>query len=431
VQLAQTASVAIENTLYADAREANRLKDEFLATLSHELRTPLNAMLGWTRLLRMEQLTPQESSHGLEVIERNVRAQAKLIEDLLDVSRITAGKLRLHARHTELEPILQAAVESARPNAQARGVSLSLQVEPAAAGGLITCDPDRLQQVFWNLLSNALKFTLAGGKISVVCTQREGYYRISFTDTGRGISPDFLPYVFDRFRQGDASTIRSHGGLGIGLTIVRHIVELHGGSVHAESAGEGRGATFMVALPVAAPIEGLPAVAAPEPEKQTPAPAETPAVVPAQAPTHRVNLGGLRVLVVDDEPDARELIAEVLRRHGARVRSAGDVDSALAALDEETFDLLLSDIAMPHRDGYDLLQTLRTRPGDRGGRLPAIALTAYARDEDRLRAQRAGFQLHLSKPVDPVELIGSVQRLTLDSERPDGNGSAMALTAKA
>src|SRR4051812_3972914 len=328
VQLAQMASIAIENTLYAEEREANRIKDEFLSTLSHELRTPLNAILGWTQLLRMGKPSEAELTRGLDVIERNVRSQTKLIEDLLDVSRITTGKLRLSVRPISLAPVIEAAADAVRPAAAAKGIHLDLDL--SAPADQISGDPDRLQQVVWNLLSNAVKFTPTGGRIGVVLDRVEGQAQIRVTDSGLGIDPKFLPYVFDRFRQADSSSTRSHGGLGIGLTIVRHIVELHGGTVHAESRGEGAGATFVVNLPVsairvdaaAAPGRGPAGAGAPDAAMTATyaaAPGENGGSNGDDAP-HRPEggagasrLGGRRVLVVDDEQDARDLISEILK----------------------------------------------------------------------------------------------------------------------
>jgi signal transduction histidine kinase len=400
IQLAQMASIAIENSLYAEERESNRLKDEFLATLSHELRTPLNAILGWTQMLRSGPAAEADVSHGLEVIERNVKAQSRLIEDLLDVSRITTGKLRLNVRAMELAPVVEGAIESARPTAEAKRITLESDF-PADAGG-ITGDPDRLQQVVWNLLSNAIKFTPAGGKVRVEVERAAGRIKIRVTDTGKGIHPGFLPYVFDRFRQADSSTTRSHGGLGLGLAIVRHLVELHGGTVHADSDGEGRGSTFTVDLPEhattplvapsARPINGHP-----------PAP---------HAPEIAFDLTDLKILAVDDEPDARELIRHVLTRTRANVSVAGSVREAIEAFERHPPDVLVSDIGMPDEDGYCLIREVRERSAERGGKIPAIALTAYVRDDDRARMLAAGFTAHVPKPVEPAELIRVISHIS-------------------
>ncbi|HYO10132.1 MAG TPA: response regulator [Tepidisphaeraceae bacterium] len=402
VQLAQMASISIENTLYAEERETNRIKDEFLSTLSHELRTPLNAILGWTQLLRMGDLDP-ETGHAIEVIERNARAQAKLVEDLLDVSRVTNGKLRLTTRAVDLRRVTQSAIEAVRPTAEARQVALHLACEHDTYP--MTGDGDRLQQVAWNLLSNAVKFTPAGGRVDVRLERVGGALRLVVADTGQGIPANFLPYVFDRFRQADATSTRSHGGLGIGLTIVRRIVELHGGSVRAESGGEGRGATFTVTLPGANVLSGE------VPPPQVPAARED-----AAHEADRFDLAGTHVLVVDDEADAREVIAEILRRSNATVTAAGSVADALAIITQVKPDLVLSDIAMPDRDGYDLIRSLREMPASVGGEIPAVALTAYAREEDRIRCVSAGFHAHLSKPVAPAELVATVAHLCPRSE---------------
>jgi signal transduction histidine kinase/response regulator RpfG family c-di-GMP phosphodiesterase len=407
VQLAQMASIAIENTIYAEERETNRIKDEFLSTLSHELRTPLNAILGWTQLLRMEDLN-EEASHGLEVIERNVRAQTKLIEDLLDVSRITTGKLRLNVHPIRLTPVIEAAVDTVRPAADAKNISLELHLPPPGQDHL-NGDPDRLQQVVWNLLANAIKFTPSKGRITITVDAQLATgnslpataFRICVSDTGLGISPTFLPFVFDRFRQADSTSTRSHGGLGIGLTIVRHIVELHGGSVAVDSKGEGHGSSFTLHLPVAA-VAVLP-----------PSPGHTPVAVARSSPHADTfaDLAGLHILVVDDEPDALELIAQVLKRAKARVVTANSVAEALELLDRTLPDLIVSDIAMPTTDGFAFIRQLRQLDPGKGGQIPAIALTAYARDEDRQRALSAGFQQHLTKPVEPTELVAAVAQL--------------------
>ncbi|HZN63895.1 MAG TPA: response regulator [Tepidisphaeraceae bacterium] len=443
VQLAQMASIAIENTLYAEEREANRIKDEFLSTLSHELRTPLNAILGWTQLLRMGKPSEAELTRGLDVIERNVRAQTRLIEDLLDVSRITTGKLRLSVRPMSLAPVIEAAADAVRPAADAKRITIEVGVSPLA--DQISGDPDRLQQVVWNLLSNAVKFTPVGGRITVALDRVAGQSQVRVTDTGQGIDPKFLPYVFDRFRQADASSTRHHGGLGIGLTIVRHIVELHGGTVEAESRGAGQGSTFRVNLPVspvvlqeppggngklelsaarlrpAADEEEYPAAPAPvrahDPQQKTP---------PPPAADGRL-LDGVRVLVVDDAADALDIIAEILRRAGAQVETAESAREGLRTFGRVRPDVLVSDIAMPEEDGYALIQTVRALTPEDGGGVPAIALTAYAREEDRLRSLEAGFQAHLAKPVEPGALVTTVADL---APRPR-DAAAPRLEAKA
>jgi len=422
-QLAQVASIAIENTLSSEAREANRLKDEFLTTLSHELRTPLTAILGWTRVLRTSPLEAERFQHGLEVIERNVTAQAKLIEDLLDVSRIIADKLRVSLRPIPLLPAIEAAVEAMRPAAEAKGVALRLligpEVDPREA---IAGDADRLQQVGLNLISNAVKFTPPGGHVEVAVSRQPEGFKVRVTDTGKGISAQFLRHVFDRFRQDDSSSTRAHRGLGIGLAIVQHIVELHGGKVAAESPGLNRGATFTVTLPllpaaVDAGIEdrAAPALAAPVELAALPAlPAlaadtaalPTPTIAEAMA---GAELGQLRLLVVDDEPDTLEILSEILRAAGAKVATAASLAEALALVETLQPDLLISDIAMPGGDGYALIRQLRRRSPERGGRVPAIAVSAHARGEDRRRALAAGFERYVTKPVEPGDLIAVVR----------------------
>lgn len=389
VQLAQMASIAIENTIFAEERETNRIKDEFLSTLSHELRTPLNAILGWTQLLQAGTLD-EEVGHAMEVIERNAKAQAKLVEDLLDVSRVTNGKLRINTRPVALGALVSAAVDALRPTAEER--ELELRWENSAGDESIIGDSDRLQQVAGNLLSNAIKFTPAGGRIEVRLDRVGAGLQLCVRDTGRGISPTFLPHVFDRFRQADSTSTRTHGGLGIGLTIVRRIVELHGGSVRAESAGEGHGATFIVTLPTT-----LNAI-------QTPA-------RPMERRERAIDLNGVRVLVIDDEADARDVVARVLSRAGATTTQVCCVPDAFSAIAQSQPDVIVSDIAMPDEDGYDFIRKLRELPPAAGGSIPALALTAYAREEDRLRCITSGFQAHVAKPVDPTELITTVAQL--------------------
>jgi CheY-like chemotaxis protein len=389
------ASVAIENTLFAEEREANRLKDEFLATLSHELRTPLNAILGWTQLLRADDVSPHDLTHGLEVIERNVKAQTRLIEDLLDVSRITTGKLRLNVRPMSLPAVVNGAVESARPAADAKGIRLESDVLDGI--GELPGDPDRLQQVIWNLLSNAIKFTPSGGTVRVELARTPSGAAVHVRDTGRGIHPSFLPYVFDRFRQADSSSTRSHGGLGLGLTIVKHLVELHGGSVQA-----GHGSTFTVELPERPASAPAPRVAQDNGKERPGRP------VPERLP----DVEGIHVLAVDDEPDARELIRHVLERARVRVTMASSAEEALGLIDRLNPDVLVSDIGMPGTDGYMFIRQVRQRTPDRSGTVPAIALTAYVREEDRQKMIAAGFTAHVPKPLDANELVRTVGHLS-------------------
>jgi signal transduction histidine kinase len=411
LQLAQITSIAIQNAIFAWDRQANRLKDEFLATLSHELRTPLNAIVGWTRLLRAEKL-PEEAMHGLDVIERNVKAQSKLIEDLLDVSRITTGKMRLNPRDLDLAPIVQAAVDSIAPAAKAKNLALTVNLDPCVRA---VADPDRLQQVVWNLLSNAVKFTPEKGRIDVALERTDSQARIRVSDTGQGIDPEFLRFVFDRFRQADAEITRTHSGLGIGLNIVRHIIELHGGTVAAHSAGLDKGATFTVTIPISTQEQPDPHPtgsngAGSEPQSST-------------KPELNVKLTGKRVLLVDDQIDARDLLSEILRRAEADVTIASSVREAFDCLAKQPPDVLVSDLAMPGEDGYSLLQTLRQFPADRGGQTPAIALTAYARDEDRRKALSAGFQMHMCKPIEPRQLVTAIANLTSTNGQSDSGNN--------
>jgi signal transduction histidine kinase len=385
-----------EQELRRQAEEANRMKDEFLATLSHELRTPLNAMLGWAQVLRLGKLDSAASARALETIERNARAQAQLIADLLDVSRIITGKLRLEVQPVELRRIIEAALDSVRPGADAKGIILDVSLDPLTSP--VIGDADRLQQVVWNLLSNAIKFTPAGGAVQVRLEQKGGSAEVRVVDTGLGIRPDFLPYVFDRFRQAESTITRSHGGLGLGLSIVRHLVELHGGAVAVHSEGEGKGATFIVRLPVR---QASADQAASLDETQT----------RLQVWDSQGLLAGVQVLVVEDEDDTRELLVTALEQCGAQVASAATAAAALAHLDRSPPDVLVSDLAMPDEDGYSLIRKIRSRGAERGGTVPAAALTAYARAEDRVRALASGFQRHLPKPIDPSDLIAAVAAL--------------------
>ena len=393
------ASAAEKERLYREAQESSRLKDEFLATVSHELRTPLTAILGWAHMLRTGQFDGKSAANAFETIERNARAQAQLIEDLLDVSRIITGKLRIDVRPIDPNSFIEAAVEAVRPAAEAKGVRLQKVMDTGLVS--VSGDPVRLQQVIWNLLSNALKFTPRGGRVQVRLERVNSHVEIAVSDTGSGIEPDFLPHVFDRFRQADGTTTRHHGGLGLGLAIVRHLVELHGGTVRAESAGEGHGATFTVLLPVA-PVYASDAAEA----RVHPAARET---LPAFECPDR--LDGLRLLIVDDEEDTREMLRAGLGQCGAEVTTAGSAGEALSEMRKSPPDVLISDIGMPDEDGYALIRKVRELPAVRGGNAPAIALTAYARTEDRLQALRAGYQMHVTKPVELTELAAVVASL--------------------
>jgi len=408
--LADHAAVAIRNArllatqqaALAEAERANRAKDEFLATLSHELRTPLTAMLGWVRMLRSGRLSGEQSSAALEVIERNTRLQAQLINDLLDVSRIVAGKLQLDLRPLELVSVVEEALASVKGDADAKGLAIEVSINPSA--GPVLGDRLRLQQIIVNLLSNALKFTPSDGRISVVLERVGATARIQVTDTGMGIEPALLPHVFNRFLQADSTSSRKHGGLGLGLAIVRHLTEMHGGSVRAESAGPDLGATFTVELPILSPGIGR---------------GERVAVERADGVEPRLpRLDGLRVLVVDDHDDARELIRTVLDQCGADVAVAGSADEALQALERRRVDVLISDLAMPGADGFELIRRVRAREQGAGGAtLPAVALTAYAGTVDRARALAAGFQAHASKPIAPDELAALVESLARNAGR--------------
>ncbi len=401
-----TESKRVEEAMRRSNQElmhANRIKDEFLATLSHELRTPLNAMVGWTRLMRTGRLDETTGTRALETIDRNATLQAKLVEDLLDVSRIITGKLRLRIANVDPISVLEAAINSVRPAADAKGIRVVAELD--AVAGLIAADGDRLQQVMWNLLSNAIKFTPAGGHVRVTLSRGPAGLTITVADDGAGIEAAFLPYVFDRFRQADSSTTRNHGGLGLGLAIVRHLVELHGGTVHAESAGEGRGASFALTLPWSARGE----------RARTTAPVLRPTAGQCETPTVPSLLGGLHLLVVDDEPDARELLAAALEQMGAEVQVVGSADEALTAIARERPHVLISDIGMPGKDGYALVHELRV--AEHGvAHLPAVALTAYATAEDVKRACAAGYDAHVAKPVDAVTLARTLATLVGPAE---------------
>jgi two-component system CheB/CheR fusion protein len=387
-----------------DAEAASRAKDTFLATLSHELRTPLTSMLAWVRMLRSGRLDEAVTTRALESIERNTRAQAELIEDLLDVSRITSGKLRLDMLPLDLAAVIQTAIETLRPAAEAKSIRLDATLAPAR--GAVLGDRERLQQVVWNLVSNAVKFTPRGGRVEVTLAWEDHRARLTVQDTGMGIKPTLLPSIFERFRQGEDSSTRTFGGLGIGLAIVRHIVELHGGTVTAESAGEGQGATFTVAIPFA------PAAARPRDLTDL-----KPAVV-RELHADPAMLDGIRVMLVEDDRDAREVVAAVLTHHGAVVSAVSSASEALEVLHDVRPDVLVSDIGMPGQDGYALMRAVRALPAGDGGRVAAIALTAYARADDSRQALDAGFQMHLSKPVDPGMLAFTVARL--HRERTEG-----------
>lgn len=376
-----------------EAERASQLKDEFLATLSHELRTPLNAILGWSQLILSGSMKNEDIQRGLETIERNARAQNKLIEDLLEMSSIISGKVRLDMQQLDVASLVEAAVESVKPTAQAKGVALQKTIAPHI--GPITGDYNRLQQIFWNLLSNSVKFTPKGGRIEIVVKQSNSLLEIRISDSGLGIAPEFMPYVFDRFRQGDPSLTRQYGGLGLGLAIVKQLVELHGGTVRAESAGVGQGSSFTVILPLS--IAG-------DVENELP-------LLREHFDGKDASLAGLKVLVIDDELDARELIKRMLTQCEARVITAAGAAEGLELLKIERPDVIISDISMPEKNGYQFIVEVRSLSAEDGGRTPAIALTAFARAEDRARAMNAGYQEHLPKPVDSFELITAIDAL--------------------
>lgn len=379
----------------AAAEEANRLKDDFLAVLSHELRTPLNAILGWARMLRAGTLRPDDVPRALETIERNANAQSQLIDDLLDVSRIVSGKLRIEMHTVDLAETVADAIETVRPTADARGVTLTSGLPHVAP---VSGDAQRLRQVIWNLLSNSIKFTPRGGNVHVAVEQDGPIVRAIVSDTGQGIDPGFLPHVFDRFRQESGAGNPRRSGLGLGLAIVRNLVEAHGGAVRAASEGIGKGATFIVELPV---MMGRAAEAT------------TPTGAPAYQPLLETTsmLQGVRVLIVDDDADARELLQVALAQYGALPTAASSVEEAVAIVDRDCPDVLVSDIEMPDATGYDLIRRLRHSDNPHARRMPAVALTAYARTEDRVRALLAGFQTHVPKPVEPAELVTVIASL--------------------
>jgi PAS domain S-box-containing protein len=395
---ARTQALAREKAAREEAEEANRLKDEFLATVSHELRTPLTAILGWSNMLLAGRLKGEAHDHALEIIHRNAQSQNQLISDLLDVSRIISGKLRLDLRTVELPAIIEAAVEATRPAAEAKGVRLTTRLDPHA--GPINGDADRLQQVVWNLLTNAIKFTPEEGEVLVKLESADSRVQITVRDSGIGVPPEFLPHIFERFRQADPGTNRIHGGMGLGLSIVRQLVELHGGTVKADSEGEGKGTTFTVSLPFVNFRRG----------------SERAERLSAGAVGHtEINcppfLQGLRVLAVDDEADTREMIRAVLEHCKMEVITAASASEALEAIVQLRPDVLLSDLGMPGEDGYSLIAKVRALPAERGGQIPAAALTAYVRGEDRVKVLRSGFQLHVSKPLEPNELVAVVANL--------------------
>lgn len=393
MELGHRAAIALDHArLYRDAREANRIKDEFLAIVSHELRTPLNALIGWTQMLRDRKMDEETTARALETIERNARLQSKLIEDILDISRIVQNRIRLNKATVHLVPIINEVLEDVRPLAAAKAIDLESILDPSV--GQVVGDPERLQQVVWNLLSNAIKFTASGGHVEVRLSQVGSHAHITIGDNGQGIPADFLPHIFDRFRQGVDTTTRKHGGLGLGLAIVRHLVEMHGGMVYAKSAGEGCGATFTVQLPIREMQEAM----EPEPDE-------------ASLINDLPLLTNVRVLIVDDDQDNLELTTFVLEQCQADVKTANSADTALELFSQITPDILVSDIGMPEKDGYYLIRQIRQLEADQTHITPAIALTAFAKEEDQQRAIAAGFQHHLAKPIDPYNLVAAIASL--------------------
>lgn len=394
----RAALLARERNARRHAEEADRLKDEFLATLSHELRTPLTSILGWASMIRNGEVEGASAERAIETIERNARSQARLIDDLLDVSRIITGNLRLELNPLNLAPIVEAAVDALRPTADAKGVQLQTAF---AASCLVRGDANRLRQVIWNLLSNAIKFNQRGGSVQINLDCVDGLVRLKVSDTGEGISSDFLPYVFDRFRQAEGSISRRQGGLGLGLAVVRHLVELHGGSVSAESSGLGTGSIFKVDLPIAE-------------ERRDPARAEErrrEVERRKSALGEKVRLDGVHVLLVEDDDDSRKLLGTMLKQHGAEISSAASAKDAFTLFSEKVPDVVVSDIGMPDEDGYELLQKIRALPAEAGGLTPAIALTGYATRKDRERSLSSGYQLHIAKPIEQGELVSAIAGL--------------------
>jgi len=393
------AALAVDNArAYNDAQVANRLKDEFLATLSHELRTPLNAILGYSRMLQSGMLTPDKHAHALHTVERNATSLAQIVEDVLDVSRIISGKIRLNIQSVDLPSVVSDAVATVMPAAEAKQIRVQTIIDPRAAP--ISGDPDRIQQIVWNLVSNAVKFTPKHGTVQVRLERVNSHVEIVVSDTGAGIPPDFLPHIFERFRQADSGTTREHGGIGLGLAIVRHLVELHGGTIHAVSGGHEQGSTFRVRLPIMIVHHEEPVERRVHPTTNV-----------ARGETQLPDLGGLSVLAVDDDADARSLVAETLESRGARVVAVESAQEALETLQRTRPDILLADIGMAHTDGFDLIKRIRQSSDPAIREVPAAALTAYARAEDRMKVLQSGFQMHLAKPVDPAELIVAVASL--------------------
>jgi signal transduction histidine kinase/ActR/RegA family two-component response regulator len=407
VGVASWAAVALENArMFGMVQEASRLKDEFLASLSHELRTPLNAVLGYARMLRAGIVNPEKQARAVETIERNATSLTQIVEDVLDISRIISGKIRLNVQPVDFPKVVTNAVEVVTPAADAKGVRIETVLDPHA--GPVSGDPERLQQVLWNLLSNAVKFTRRGGKVQVRLGRVNSHVEVSVSDTGIGIAPEFLPHVFERFRQADAGIARERGGLGLGLSIARQLAEMHGGTVEAASGGLGQGSTFTLKVPVMIvhPIVD-------EAERVHPRGPGSSQPIPFG------DLRGVHVMAVDDDPDAVTLVAELLEAAGARVSTAASAEEALRIMDDEPPQVLVTDLGMPRVDGFQLIERVRGHHNPLVRRLPAAALTAYARSDDRVKALRAGFQIHLAKPIDPAELVTAIAALAQRFD-PDG-----------
>jgi signal transduction histidine kinase/ActR/RegA family two-component response regulator len=392
-----------EKAAREEAEVASRMKDEFLATISHELRTPLTSILGWATMLTNRSLSESQTLRAVQVIQQSAKSQARLVDDILDTSRIITGRLKLDAQPVDIEQVFQAAVDVIRPSADVKRITLRVRIDDK--GGTILGDANRLQQVIWNLLSNAVKFTDEGGSIEARLSRAGGQIEVSISDTGIGIDPRFLPYIFERFRQADSTSTRRYGGIGLGLAIVRHMVEMHGGSVSASSPGIGLGSTFTVKFPAMAP-------ARPEPAKTRERKPESKPPVDRKYAQACQRLDGVRVLVVEDHLDTLEMLGIILDKCGAKVISTSSARDALKALEDNHPDVLVSDLAMPDQDGYDLIAQVRSRTPEQGGTIPAVALSAYTRPEDRTHALAAGFQKHVAKPVNPEELIAVVAGLT-------------------
>jgi signal transduction histidine kinase/ActR/RegA family two-component response regulator len=396
-------SLIHEQMARAEAEDANRLKDEFLATVSHELRTPLNAILGWSHMIRSNMLDEAMLARAVETIERNAKSQAQLVEDILDVSRVITGKLRLNIEAVDMASVINAAIESVQLAADSKGIQLEIILDPSARH--VSGDPNRLQQVIWNLLSNAIKFTPSGGRVRIKLERAGSSAQIKVSDTGSGISKDFLPFIFDRFRQADGTSTRRHGGLGLGLAIVRHLVELHGGTVSADSTGEGEGSTFTIKLPLAP---------SPERTKSRKRDGDSSWAKEGSSLQHKPfpSLDGVQVLLVDDDRDTLHMLAIMLTAYRAKVQTAASAAEALKVLQWYQPDVLVSDLAMPDEDGYSLIGKFRALTGASGKQVPAVALTAYVRVEDRVNALAAGYNMFVPKPVEPKELITAIANLT-------------------